>query len=214
VGEAVEQAVAAMLALDGAALGAVLHRAMIEAEASRFLDAVMVPLLVRIGLEWRHGVVSPAHEHLASSVIRGVLSDFTRTFVPRPDAPHLVSVTPQGQRHEFGAMLVAASAAALGWRITYLGGDLPAGVIAAAARQADASVVALSLLHPEDDPDIPGELRALRAALPPDVVLIAGGAAVRGYARALKDVKAIVVSDLGALRATLVSLATEPRHTG
>lgn len=211
VDAAVEQALAAMRALDGPALDAALRRAMIETEALRFLDAVVVPLLVRVGVQWRHGEVSPAHEHLASSVLRGVLSDFTNTFVPRPDAPRFLSATPQGQRHEFGAMLAAASAAAAGWRITYLGGDLPAAAIATAARQTDAAVVALSLVHPEDDPDLSTELRSLRAALPPDVVLIVGGAAARGYARALRDVKALVVADLEALRATLASLAAEPR---
>jgi MerR family transcriptional regulator, light-induced transcriptional regulator len=211
VAETIEQALAAILALDSPALDAALRRAMIETEALRFLDAVVVPLLARIGQQWQHGEVSPAHEHVASSVIHGVLAGFTGTFIPRPDAPRLLSATPQGQRHEFGAMLVAASAAALGWRITYLGGDLPAGAIAAAARQAEAAVVALSLVHPEDDPDIPGELRALRTALPADMVLIVGGAAAKSYARALKDVKALVVADLGALRATLVSLAAEPR---
>ena len=208
---AVEQALAAMRMLDGPALDAALRRAMIETEALRFLDAVVVPLLVRIGVQWRHGEVSPAHEHLASSVLRGVLSDFTNTFVPRPDAPRFLSATPQGQRHEFGAMLAAASAAAVGWRITYLGGDLPAAAIATAARQVEAAVVALSLVHPEDDPDLSTELRSLRTALPPDVVLIVGGAAAHGYARALREVKALIVADLGALRATLVSLAAEPR---
>jgi DNA-binding transcriptional MerR regulator/methylmalonyl-CoA mutase cobalamin-binding subunit len=212
-GEAVERALAAILALDGPALEAVLRRAMIETEALRFLDAVVVPLLVGIGERWRHGDASPAHEHLASSVLRGVLGAFTGTFVARPDAPRFVSATPQGQRHEFGAMLAAASAAAVGWRVTYLGGDLPAAAIAAAARQTGAAVVALSLVHPENDPDVSNEVRALRATLPPDIVLIVGGAAAKGYARALKDVKALVVSDLGTLRATLVSIAAEPRVT-
>jgi methylmalonyl-CoA mutase cobalamin-binding subunit len=213
-GGAVDRAMAAIAALDGPALDAVLRRAMIETDALRFLDAVVVPLLIGIGERWRHGDVSPAHEHLASSVLRGVLGGFTGTFVPRPDAPRFLSATPQGQRHEFGAMLAAASAAAVGWRITYVGGDLPAGAIAAAARQTEAAVVALSLVHPDDDPDLPNELRVLRATLAPDVVLIVGGAAARGYARVLKDLRALVVTDLETLRATLVSLAAEPRAVG
>jgi MerR family transcriptional regulator, light-induced transcriptional regulator len=212
--EAVGQAMAAIHALDSPGLDEALRRAMIETQALRFLDAVVVPLLARIGEQWQHGGVTPAHEHLASDVIHGVLGDFTSTFVPRPDAPRLLAATPQGQRHEFGAMLVAASAATLGWSVTYLGGDLPAGAIAAAARQTEAAVVALSLVHPEDDPDLPGELRALRTALPRDMVLIVGGAAARSYSRALKDVQALVVTDLAAGRATLVSLAAEPRRAG
>jgi DNA-binding transcriptional MerR regulator/methylmalonyl-CoA mutase cobalamin-binding subunit len=211
--QVLEQALAAILALDGPALDAVLRRAMIEADAPRFLDAVVAPLLVRIGEQWRDGEATPAHEHLASAVLRAVLSDFTRAFVPRADAPRLLSASPQGERHEFGAMLAAAAAAAAGWRVTYLGGDLPAAAIAAAARQTDAAVVALSLVHLENEADMSHVLGALRAALPPDVVLLVGGAAAKGHARALKDVDALVVSDLGALRTMLVSLAAEPRAT-
>jgi methylmalonyl-CoA mutase cobalamin-binding subunit len=108
-------------------------------------------------------------------------------------------------------MLAAAAAAAAGWRVTHLGADLPAAAIADAARQARASVVALSLVHPVDDPQVPAELRALAAALPADVVLLAGGAGVAAYARALRDAKAVVVADLTSLRTTLASLAGAPR---
>lgn len=208
----VEQGVAAMQALDAPGLVTVLRRGMIEFEAHQFLGAVIVPLLTRIGDGWSHGRVDPAHEHLASSVIRGVLSEFTATFVPQSGAPRFLSATPQGQRHEFGAMLVAAEAAAAGWRVTYLGADLPAASIAAAARRTEAAVVALSLLHPKDDPAIPAELEALRAALPPDVVLLVGGPAAANVAAVLERIGALTVADLASLRATLGTLAVEPRQ--
>jgi len=211
--QTVERALNAIVALDGPALDAVLRRAMIETDAPRFLDAVVAPLLVRIGERWRDGGVTPAHEHLASGVLRVVLSDFTRAFVPAADAPRFLSATPRGERHEFGAMLAAAAAAASGWRVTYLGGDLPAAAIAAAARQTGAAVVALSLVHPEHATDLRDELRDLRAALPPGVVLFAGGAAAARHASALKDVNALLVSDLGGLRTTLASLAAAPRNS-
>jgi len=208
---AVTRAMEAMTALDGRTLESVLRRAMIESEAAGFLDLIVVPLLVRIGNQWREGQVSPAHEHLASRVIRAILDDFTATFVPRADAPRLISATPQGQRHEFGAMLVAATAAAAGWRVTHLGADLPAAAIADAARQTDAAVVALSIVHPADDPLLPAELRALRAALAPDVVLVIGGAGAGSYGRVLRETRATLVADLAGLRSTLMSLAGAPR---
>jgi DNA-binding transcriptional MerR regulator/methylmalonyl-CoA mutase cobalamin-binding subunit len=208
----VDQAVDAIAALDGRRLDVVLRRAMIEHEAARFLDAVIVPVLVRIGVEWRHDRLTPAHEHLASRVIRQVLDEFTATFVPRVDAPRLLVATLQGQPHEFGAMLAAATAAAGGWWVTYIGADLPAAAIADAARQARVSVVGLSIVHPVDDPQIPAELRALRLALPPDIVLLVGGAGTVGYAKALRDVKAVLISDLASLRPALMSLAGASRN--
>lgn len=212
VGEAtVERAVAAMVQLDGQGLDAILRRAMIENDAQQFLGGVVVPLLTRIGERWAEGDVDPAHEHLASSVIRGVLGEFTATFVPGDGAPRLLAATPTGQRHEFGAMLVAAGAASAGWRVTYLGSDLPAASIAKAARQSEAGVVALSIVHPKNDQGLAAELRALRAALASDVVLLVGGAAAESYGAALRAVQALVVRDIAALRSTLGTLALERR---
>jgi DNA-binding transcriptional MerR regulator len=210
VDDVVDRAMEAIAALDARQVQIVLRRAMIEHDAARFLDAVVVPLLTRVGSEWRHGRVTPAHEHLASRMIRGALNEYMATFVPRAEAPRFLSATPQGQRHEFGAMLAAATAAAAGWRVTYLGADLPAAAIAEAASQARASVVGLSIVHPADDPQISLELRALRAALSPEVVLLVGGSGAAGYSRALRDIRAVFVSDLASLRPALVSLAGEP----
>ena len=82
----------------------------------------------------------------------------------------LVVATPAGQIHELGALLVGAAAANLGWHVTYLGASLPAAEIAGAARQNRARAVALSLVYPEDDPRLEGELTRLRESLPPEVV--------------------------------------------
>jgi DNA-binding transcriptional MerR regulator len=207
----VDRAMEAIAALDARQLEIVLRRAMIEHDAARFLDAVIAPLLARVGAEWRDGRLTPAHEHLASRVVREALNEYMATFVPRPDAPRFLSATPQGQRHEFGAMLAAATAAAAGWRVTYLGADLPAASIAEATLQARASVVGLSILHPTDDPQLPVELKALRTALPLEVVMLVGGAGAAAYTRALRDIRAVQVSDMASLRPALVSLAGEPR---
>jgi MerR family transcriptional regulator, light-induced transcriptional regulator len=202
----VDQAVEAIAALDARRLEIVLRRAMIEHEATRFLEAVVTPALVRIGAEWRHDRVTPAHEHVASRVVRQVLDEYVATFVPGYDAPRFLSATPQGQRHEFGAMLAAASAAAAGWWVTYLGADLPAVAIADAARQTRATAVGLSIVHPVDDPQIPVELRALRTALPMDVVLLVGGAGTAAYAKPLRDIHALLMPDLATFRSALGNL--------
>jgi hypothetical protein len=57
------------------------------------------------------------------------------------------------------ALLAALAGAAEGWRVTYLGPDLPADDSAAAARRAGARAVALGIVFPPDDPELPGRLR-------------------------------------------------------
>ena len=84
------------------------------------------------------------------------------------NAPRIIVATPAGQLHELGAVIVKDAAAQIGWHTTYLGASLPAAEIAGAAVQNRAVVVALSIVYPEDDPDLPQELISLRRFLPPE----------------------------------------------
>ena len=61
-----------------------------------------------------------------------------------------------------GDVGAGAAAANIGWHVTYLGASLPAAEIAGAAMQNRARAVALSLVYPQDDPRLEGELIRLR----------------------------------------------------
>jgi methylmalonyl-CoA mutase cobalamin-binding subunit len=87
--------------------------------------------------------------------------------------------------------------------VTYLGPDLPAGEVAAAALAVDARVVGVSVVYPRDRDHVLGELRTLRARLPVSVPLIAGGAGALPLASELRGAGIQVVQDLSELRATL-----------
>jgi hypothetical protein len=106
--------------------------------------------------------MSPAHEHLATVVVRRTLTWMMENGTPPPMAPAIVVATLAGQTHELGAMLAAAAASTHGWRVVYLGANLPASEIAVAANHTRATAVALSLLHPTEDPTI--DWRATRFA--------------------------------------------------
>jgi methylmalonyl-CoA mutase cobalamin-binding subunit len=121
-------------------------------------------------------------------------------------APHLLATTPPRQRHELGALIVAAVAAGEGWRVTYLGPDLPPEEIAAAAREKGARVVALSLVYPPDDPLLGDDLRRLRRLLPAATALIAGGRASPAYGAVLDEIGMVRADDLPSLRRELERL--------
>jgi len=124
-------------------------------------------------------------------------------------APALVVATPPNQFHEGGAMLVAATAAAEGWRVVYLGVDLPAAEIAAAALRIGARAVALSLIHPVGDPALGAHLAALRQALPAELPLLVGGGAAESYRSEIEAADGEIVTELAALRSVLGALAAE-----
>jgi MerR family transcriptional regulator, light-induced transcriptional regulator len=207
-GELVVEALAATTALDAARLQAALERAAIGLGVPAFLDQVAGPLLRGIGQGWRDGRFGIAHEHFASAVVRRVLGWILRTFEVSGAAPRLVVATPSGHLHELGAMLVAAAAAAEGWGVTYLGADLPAADVLAAARQARARLVALSALHPTDDGALAGYAGELRRALPADVRLVIGGPAAMAQRKALAAAGAEIMDDLADFRGLLRALGS------
>lgn len=172
--------------LDTQALEEHLRLASIELGSHGLLQRLAAPLAQRIGDLWQSGEITAAHEHFASAVLRIFLGNLSRPFSLPATAPTVVVATPSGQLHELGAVLVAAAASAHGWRVTYLGVSLPAAEIAGAAIKNRAKAVALSLVYPNDDPNIAAELEALRRFLPGSVKVVVGGRATRAYAGAIE----------------------------
>ena len=191
------------LALDAAGLDSLLRRAMLTSGMPAFLDSVAAPLLTRIGDEWHAGRLTPSHEHLATAVIQRVIAAAIQTAPTLPGAPNLVVATPAGERHEIGALLAAAAAATEGWRVTYLGADLPAADIADAALRTSAQAVALSIVYVADRARVLDEIRALRGRLPASVPVLIGGASSVSLGGDLRSDDVRVMRDLSDLRGML-----------
>lgn len=209
----VDECLAAIKTFDARALDGALQRGARELGALGLLQRVLAPLTQSIGNAWRDGVLTAAHEHFATAAIRVFLGNAASPFGSLAHAPVLVVATPAGQVHELGALLVGALAADLGWQVTYLGASLPAAEIAGAARQCRARAVALSLVYPEDDPRLEGELARLRGALAPEVALLVGGRALPVYREFVVSLGAVPVDSLVQLGATLDGLR-KVRKTG
>ncbi len=200
-------ALRAIEALDPIGLRRVLERGALSLGVPRLLDEVVSPMLIEIGERWRSDRMTIAQEHLATAVVHQVLGWLRDMAEIGNAAPVMVAATPPGQIHEGGALLVAATAAGEGWRVTYLGADLPVTEIAEAARRTGARVVALSIVHPVDDPAIGSHIRALRRVLPTRVALLVGGAAATPYVDEIAAAGGQVMTDLASLRTTLRALS-------
>jgi MerR family transcriptional regulator, light-induced transcriptional regulator len=109
---------------------------------------IIAPLLTEIGERWAHQELGIAQQHVATHLIRNLLSSLIRLYPPDATAESIVMATPQGERHEFGLLLAALFAATRGWRVIYLGADLPAAEVAQTVKLTRARVLALSLVNP------------------------------------------------------------------
>lgn len=206
-GELLAELMEAVREMDAEGLQSNLRRAALERNVHDLIEEVISPLLRRVGDAWHRGEVSPAQEHLASTVASRTLSWILDATEPDPDAPLAVVATPSGQVHDLGALLAAATTAAKGWRISYLGGNLPGEEIAAAARTTGARAVVLSIVYPADDTQVGEELRALRSGLPEGTAILVGGLGSSGYADVLEEIGGRRLEGYGELRAELDTLS-------
>jgi DNA-binding transcriptional MerR regulator/methylmalonyl-CoA mutase cobalamin-binding subunit len=189
--------------MDVDALQRSLDKASLALGYQGMLTKIVVPLMQNIGRLWCEGELTGAYEHFASSALRTYLLGQVQSYAASRSSPAIITVTPAGQLHEFGAVITAAAAGSAGWHVIHLGSSLPAAEIAGAAIRAEARLVALSLVHPPDDADLPAQLRMLRRLLPSRIGIVAGGRACESYREALTEIQAEVVTDIDQFYETL-----------
>ena len=205
---AVEAALGKIQKMDSPGLESILGKAAVKHGQHGLLESVIAPLAAKVGERWLRGEITAAHEHFASVVVRNFLMRHSQSYVTNGSAPTIIVTTPAGQLHELGAVMVAAAANDLGWGVIYLGPSLPAAEIAGAAIQHQARAVALSIIFPADDANLPGELTQLRTHLPPNTRIIVGGRAAGSYQATLRALGIQETKDLGELYPILEELRT------
>lgn len=195
----IELCIDAAKTYDSDRLRRLLQRARQQFGQRGMLHHVICPLIAHVGEEWQSGNLRPSQEHVTTSVIREILMTPVPGSQTATHAPEIIITTPAGEVHELGALLAAASARDLGWKITYLGPNLPVEEIAACAKARKARAVALSVVYPENCPTIEGKLRHLRQLLPEPMALIVGGRAARGYELKLPSLNILWAHSLNGL---------------
>jgi MerR family transcriptional regulator, light-induced transcriptional regulator len=106
---------------------------------------VIVPCLVRIGDAWERGEIGVAAEHYASAFIRGKLLSLLQSYPMRRGAPLILSGCPAEEYHEIGSLILALLLRHDGYRVEYLGPDLPLADLAEYARYQHPRLICLSV---------------------------------------------------------------------
>jgi DNA-binding transcriptional MerR regulator/methylmalonyl-CoA mutase cobalamin-binding subunit len=191
---------------DAKSLESILLNASAKLTQPVLIEELIIPLVYKIGEMWHNGEIRVANEHLSSSVIRGFLFNLLESYSVGESAPIMVSATPRGQEHELGALIAGVVAASSGWKVIYLGSNLPTEEVSAVVSHLKAKVVALSLVYPADDPLLKKELKKLKQILPTGVSIIAGGRATGGYLDVLDEIGTLVVKNTQQLKVELEAI--------
>jgi len=175
----------AVRALDRERLEALVAQQLALRGLAGFAAQVVLPLASAVGDRWAAGELAIAAEHLASEVVVHALKGGLRT--ARGGAPSLVAAGLPGERHEWGLLATLAGLQGDGWRIHYLGPDLPVPELARAAWKLSAAAVALSGSdHALVRAALPA-LAPLPGKLPPGTAAVIGGAGAVPHADVLRS---------------------------
>jgi len=151
-----------------------LARASVAYEPLAFVTRVVVPILHEVGERWEDGRLRIAHEHAVSGIVRGLITSLTRLYPPGEGSRRAVAATLAGESHELGVLTAALLATMHGWRVLYLGANLPADEIALAVEGFGADVLLLSAVS-VGRVEARAECEALLKILPPRVRVAIGG---------------------------------------
>ena len=170
---------------------------------ARLIDDVLEPLLREVGERWHSGRFSIAQERLVSSGVRKHIALIVETYARTARRPSIVFATLPGERHELGLLMSAMVCASHGFKVHYLGPDLPAAEIARYAREIGATLVAISVILHEGAPTLVPQLDVIRAAVGPDGAVWIGGQGALGLDAAALPAGCLLIADRAELEQRL-----------
>ncbi len=184
-----------------AELSAALRQNLLKQGLQRFVQETVAPLNHAIGEAWLRGELSVPEEHLYSEQVQNVLRSAIGAQPAPLTRPRVLLTTLPGEQHVLGLLMVEATLVPEGVSCLSLGASTPLGDIREAAARGGFDVVALSFSSAYPLRQAIDGVRELRALLPQEVTIWAGGGAVHGRQNRLPEVR--VVEDLPDVLAAL-----------
>lgn len=156
---------------------------------------VLQPLLREVGERWHRGELAISQERMVSSCVRRHVALMLETYARNAHRQPIVFATLPGERHELGLLMSALICASRGFKVHYLGPDLPAEEIARFAREVHCSVVALSIVLADSLDTVPEQVATLAAGLGPGATVWIGGGGSQTLKRARLPESCVVLGD-------------------
>ncbi|MGA2099183.1 MAG: cobalamin-dependent protein [Candidatus Acidiferrum sp.] len=142
---------------------------------------VFTESLHRVGELWELNKISIGQEHVATSITQYAIASIYPRLVRTEMQRGLMVVTGvSGELHQIGANIVADAMEANGWKVDFLGSNLPYSAVVAAVEESSASVLCISTTMTANLPSVADLVDVIRRKLgdrAPRIVL--GGAAYR-----------------------------------
>lgn len=185
-----------------AELNAALRQALMKQGLQRFVADTVAPLATAVGEAWMRGEVEVPEEHLFTEQVQNVLRSAIGAHATPGGQPRVLLTTFPEEEHVLGLLMAEAMLVPEGASCLSLGTRTPLADIRSAAVGGGFDIVGLSFSIAYPARQAIDGLLELRAMLPPEVAIWAGGAAVRDKQKRLPGIRVV-----GGLDDTLAALA-------
>ena len=133
--------------------------------------------MVTLGRLWERNELTIAEEHLATAITEGLIGELSPSFAQAPAGGGTALIgCVEGARHVLGARMLADLFRDQGWRVLYLGADVPTADWVKLAVRYPADLAAISAGMRLHLPAARALVAQLRASLPGLAILVGGGA--------------------------------------
>ena len=141
---------------------------------------VFQPVLYEVGARWESNKLTVAQEHMATAITQYVMAQI---YEPPAEAAnpkgHVVLTGVEGELHNIGAVMVGDLLELDGWRVRFLGTNLPAGAVLSALRDSAPTHVGISATMLFNVAAVRQLIAAIRLEFKDRVRILVGGAAFR-----------------------------------
>ncbi len=135
---------AALLAFQESAAEQLLAEAFALYPVEAVAEEIIAPVLVEIGERWQVGEATVVQEHFATAFLRHRLTALFQVYNQGAAGPLAVAGSAPGEWHDIGILLVALTLRRHGWRVIYLGQNVPADHLAREIARLRPDLVCLS----------------------------------------------------------------------
>ncbi len=208
----VNNLVESLLAYDETQAEMILNEAFALHAVEVVAEEVIAPTLVEIGERWHRGQTSVIQEHFATAFLRHRLIALFNAYAQPVNGPLALTGSGPEEWHDVGILLVSIVLRRRGWRVIYLGQNVPAEQLVSQIRTLQPAAVCLSAATRQSVAALAQVHTALAAMSEPRPRLILGGRAFNLHPE-LRDgfPGALVVASARDLVAHIVSSRTSNR---
>lgn len=114
------------LEMDEVTFDSILKEQIVKRGLLQTTTQIIYPFLNQIGVLWGINKVMPAQEHFVSNLIKKkMFAAIDALPYPKEDAPVILMFLTENEHHEIGLLLAYYMARDLGWKVYYLGQNVP-----------------------------------------------------------------------------------------